>query len=293
MKLKKINFIKTLWGLEIDFSSKETIRNALISYKNEGFDGIEVATGFFPLEHKFLFNEIRKDLDLKLITQIHTMGYPVLNNNIEDHLIDFKQKMEDSKSWEADHINCHSGRDSFSYEENIRFFEQIEKIEEDFSNTNPNISISHETHRQRSLYSPWSSNDILKKCKNFKITLDISHWVVVGERFIDKNNDNLCKELLENVSKRTKLIHARVGTPNSIQVHRPRNDCENTKYFENVWNDILLETKENEIFITPEYGPFPYKPLSINSNGELNDNNIDLNETVLISLNRLKKLFLF
>jgi hypothetical protein len=292
MKLKKINFIKTLWGLELDFSSRETIRSALLSYKKEGFDGIEVATGFFPIEHKLLFNQIRKELDLKLITQIHTMGYPVLNYKVDDHLKDFEQKIEDCKSWEADHINCHSGRDTFSFEENIRFFEQVEKLEEEFSYKNPNISISHETHRQRSLYSPWTSNDIIKKCQKFKLTSDISHWIVVAERFLDKNNDNIWKELLDNLSRRTKLIHARVGTPNSIQVHMPKNDCENTKYFENLWNDILLETKESEIFITPEYGPYPYKPLLINSKGELYDNNQDLNETVLIALNRLKKLFL-
>merc|ERR1712151_177676 len=109
---------------------------------------------------------------------------------------------------------------------------------------------------------------------------------------MDKDNEKCWGELFKNISKRTKLIHARVGTVNSIQVHRPKDNCENTEYFENLWRDILNETEEEEIYVTPEYGPFPYKPLSVDFNGGLKDNNDDLNETVVVALGRLKKLFL-
>lgn len=291
MNQKKINFIKTLWGLEIDFSSQSSIKKALLSYKNEGFDGVEVATGFFPLEHRDVFNKIRKDLNLKLVAQIHTMGYPIFNENIDDHLSDFKKKAEESIIWQADHINCHTGRDSFSLSENFELFEKIEKFEEAFRLQNPNISISHETHRQRSLYSPFISKEILEKFSNFKITADISHWIVLAERLMDSSSDKNWEKLFNNFSKRTKLIHARVGTPNSIQVHKPLDGCPNTEYFENLWKNILELTEEREIYVTPEYGPYPYKPLNYNEKGclvDINDSE-DLNDTVLIALRRLRE----
>ena len=123
--MKKVKYIRTLWGLNIDYNNSSSIYDTLLKIRNQGFCGVEIATGFFDNKYKREFNKIRNDLNLSIITQIHTCGYPVKGLNYIDHFEDYKRKLDESLSWGPLMINCHTGRDDWNTQTRIDLFRKI------------------------------------------------------------------------------------------------------------------------------------------------------------------------
>jgi len=123
----KIKNIRTLWGLDLEFQNKSYLREQMLKIK-ENFDGVEIAIGFFDKKYKKDFLKLLNELDLSVVTQIHTNGYPIKSNDLTIHLDDFKAKVEDSLTWNPVLINSHSGTDYWSLKKNIEFFMQANDI---------------------------------------------------------------------------------------------------------------------------------------------------------------------
>ncbi len=271
----KIKNIRTLWGIELDFQNTKNLNQQIEAIK-ANFDGVEIATGFFDEKYKLDFIKMLKEFDLKIITQIHTNGYPVKSNNINVHLDDFKYKLENSLTWDPVLINSHSGTDYWTLEENIEFFNKANEISEN-SLKSSNIELFHETHRQRILFNPFTSYQIINKIPNLKLNLDLSHWIVTSERLLNEENDFYWNSLEKILIDNTGLIHARIGTINSIQVVDPIYYKEYEDYYFNIWKKIIENSKRDIIYVDYEYGPYPY--LFINP---LNNKPIkDLNQVII------------
>lgn len=89
-------------------------------------------------------------------------------------------------------LQVHSGCDSWSYEQSLGFFKECLQIEQEIG-----IKVVHETHRQRVLYNPWITRDLLTALPNLKINADFSHFCVVAERVFDNGcNGNVLKVLV-------------------------------------------------------------------------------------------------
>jgi hypothetical protein len=75
-------------------------------------------------------------------------------------------------------------------DQNVELFFGLAQIQQEYKD----ISINHETHRQRSLYNPFIFRDVmfelqrLKMDKLININTDISHWVVVCERLFNESS---------------------------------------------------------------------------------------------------------
>jgi hypothetical protein len=281
--MKKVNYFRTLWGLNIDFTSSHAIHKSLQGFKDEGFSGIELATGFFNNSYKGEFNKIRKELGLKLITQIHTLGYPVPKSTSEEHVQDFKKKVEDALTWDPDMINTHDGRDDWSLFDSVNYFIKISEYEQMLKSEVP---IAHETHRQRILNNHRIAYDVMKFCPHINFNSDISHWVVSAERLLSDATDEKWNDIVELLCKRTKMIHARIGSPNQIQVIDPNSEenKENKEYFHQLWLKIFKESPMKSLNVVLEYGPNPY---AINvPNGE---NVLDIETVIKSELHSLQK----
>ena len=63
-----------------------------------------------------------------------------------------------------------------------------------------------ETHRSRSLNTPWATLAILKEIPDLSLTCDFSHWVSRYERLLDG-----CEEAVAVAARHAHHIHARVG----------------------------------------------------------------------------------
>ena len=253
--LSKIKTIKTIWGVNLNFLDKTNLKSQMTEIKNS-FDGIEIATGFFDTKHKDDFLKICKDLNLSIVTQIHTNGYHIKSNDIKVHLDDFKSKLEDSLTWDPVLINSHSGTDYWDKQKNLEFFEKSQEISKNI--LNDKVEVCHETHRQRILFNPFSSYQVLKSVPNLSITLDLSHWIVTSERLLNEESDYYWNNLESNLIMNTGMIHARIGTINNIQVVDPEYFKEYEKYYFGIWKKIIENSKKNVIYIDYEYGPEPY-----------------------------------
>jgi sugar phosphate isomerase/epimerase len=152
------------------------------------------------------------------------------------------------------YINCHTGRDFFSYEQLKPLFDwSIQQSAE------KGIPVYHETHRGRALYSAPVTKGFMDKQPGLRITLDVSHWCAVHESLLG-DQDETIKEVL----KRVEHIHARVGHPEGPQVSDPRApEWDAAVKAHLAWWDVIADRKKKNgetMTILTEFGPPDYMP---------------------------------
>lgn len=240
----KLLLARHLWGVPTSYSQ------ALPQFKEQGYDAIE--TGLLYLaEPKETFFTLLNKLDFKWIPMIFTQG-----RSVEEHITSFTTQIQAVMPYQPLLINSHSGLDSFTESEAIHFFHEALKIEKDFG-----IPISHETHRGRIFYNPWTTRNLLLKFPDLKICCDYSHWVTVCERLLDHE-----EEILQLCAERCVHIHARVGFEQGPQVPDPRApEYQNHLIAHERWWDMIWKAQKkmgaSHSTLTPEFGPAPYMTM--------------------------------
>jgi sugar phosphate isomerase/epimerase len=188
---------KTLWGVDAHPGNWDEV---FAKIKAEGYEAVECVPVFSFRSDAVLFKQLLAKHDLKLIVQVHTNGgyfkdgayIYCLNSDKEQHLESFESQVKEALEMGAFLINTHSGHDSWSLDTAVSYFESALEIEQNALKdpAYSHVTIVHETHRQRLMYSPFQTRDILKQpqLKNLKINADLSHWVCVCERVFDLND---------------------------------------------------------------------------------------------------------
>lgn len=221
--------------------------------KKEGYDGIEI---WWPLEktgQDDLFATLKKyELQVGFLCGAS-------EKNAKEHLARF-QKMADAAATNTIqkplYINCHSGRDYFSYEENKAFIDHTTQLSK-----KTGVLICHETHRSRILFAAPVARQFIERLPDLKITFDVSHWCNVSESYLQDQEETLSLTL-----DRVEHIHARIGHPEGPQVNDPRapewDEAVKTHF---AWWDKIVERKRREgspvTFLT-EFGPPDYMPTT-------------------------------
>ena len=239
----KTLFFQTDWGY--NGKVEDFIEKAKIS----GYDGIEI---WLPAESKKqkLISKALKEFDMRVIFLCGTNG----NLPFEESLEEYKKHLQKAVDQKPIAINSHTGSDFLSFEQNMAFINAANNL-----SATSNIPIYHETHRGRFSYSLPETKKYLEANINFRLTLDISHWMVVHESLLKNRED-----LLEKVVLRSDHIHARVGFEEGPQVNDPSGpewkivldrhlDIWETVIQKN-WNEKKIAT------ITTEFGPPNYMP---------------------------------
>lgn len=193
----KLSVGKTLWGVDANPGNWDDVFGRI---KSEGFEAIECVAALSFQADAVLFKDLLAKHGLKLIVQIHTNGgffkdgayVYCLNADKDQHLANFQSQVKEALEMGAFLINAHSGHDSWSLDTAVSYFEEALEIEK-YALSDPaysHVTIVHETHRQRLMYSPFQTRDILKhpQLKQLKINADLSHWVCVCERVFDLND---------------------------------------------------------------------------------------------------------
>ncbi len=216
--------------------------------KGAGYDGVEV---WFPSNSKDrddCLNAV-KDNSLKI-------GFMLggSDSDVKKHFQQFKDSLELAVALRPLYINCHSGRDHFSFDDNRAFMDLTREVGQ-----RSQVPIYHETHRSRILYSAPVAKQFMEKISDLRLTLDVSHWCNVHESLLEDQQETLAMTL-----SRTDHIHARIGHPEGPQVNDPRapewKKSVDTHY---AWWDKIVETKKKEgkrITILTEFGPVDYMP---------------------------------
>lgn len=129
--------------------------------------------------------------------------------------------------------------------------------------------VCHETHRKRCLFHPLITAQLCAAIPSIRLTLDISHWIVVCERLLDKTEADrgALRYILPHVRcdivghslLQVGHLHTRIGTTQISQCPDPLLPvfAPERKFFERVWVSVVEQRKkEGADFITfvAEYG---------------------------------------
>ena len=244
MNKADIKILATNWGFP------GTLEQYIRKVKEEGYDGIEM---WWPDDKK-------TQEELRGLLQQHQLQVGFLYGSGEadpaKNLEQFKKILNTAAVFPQQplYINCHSGRDFFSFEESNRFIEFTTKLSKDSG-----IRIYHETHRGRILFAAHVTKRFIEQHPSLRITLDISHWCNVHESMLHDQAETVNLAL-----QRTDHIHARVGHPEGPQVSDPRapewNEIVKTHL---AWWDKVVEMKaaaSQPLTFLTEFGPPDYMP---------------------------------
>jgi sugar phosphate isomerase/epimerase len=220
--------------------------------KQAGYDGIELWWPGDAVAQKEMFDALQK-YQLQI-------GF-LAGGSDKDPAKHFDQfrKMLDGAAYQKIqrplYINCHSGRDHFSMEENGKFIEYTNKVAKETG-----IRICHESHRSRILFAAHVAKQYINKYPDLRMTLDISHWCNVHESLLQDQ-----EETVQLALSRTDHVHARIGHPEGPQVNDPRApEWETTVKRHVEWWDAVVQHKikngSNRLTILTEFGPPDYMP---------------------------------
>lgn len=216
--------------------------------KQAGYDGMEI---WWPGDEKD-----RNDLFAALDKYKLKIGFLVGggDKDFQKHLAQFQQSLSAAAKAKPVYINCHSGKDFFSFDQSKQFMDFTEKV-----NKETGVPIYHESHRGRILFAANITRQFIEKVPGLRLTLDISHWCNVHESYLSDQEETIALAL-----NRTDHIHARIGHPEGPQVSDPRapewKQAVETHFG---WWDKVVERKKKEgklmTFLT-EFGPPDYMP---------------------------------
>ncbi|WZH45848.1 uncharacterized protein QYS62_006916 [Fusarium acuminatum] len=268
-----IKGFRTVWGVESGDDFQHWI-SWFPELKKEGFAGVEVDITDRDTGNLEKLHQLLDEAGLEATVLIHTAWAGYVGGRPTDltpdvHLDIYRGELERAKILKPVRINAQSGGDYWSWDESVYFFKKTLEIDDELGLTG---LVSHETHRNRSLFTPYAAKYILPKVPKLRVTADISHWVVVCERLLDLGEED--KEILDILIPHVTHIHARIGTTQSSQCPEPEDPIfkEERQFFEKLWLRIVKARSQDSDVITfvPEYGPFPYHPYgSVRTHGEV------------------------
>ena len=234
--------LATNWGFEGDvfqFCEKAT---------SAGYNGIEV---WVPSDKKGIDELLQAVNKYRLNLGLLAGGS---DKNYSQHLTQFKKAINEGVAMNPIYINCHSGKDYFSFEQNKELM--LFTIQQ---SKNSGIPIYHETHRGRSLFAGHITKRFIDELEELRLTLDISHWCNVHESLLADQD-----EMVNLALSRTEHIHARIGHAEGPQVNDPRApEWKDAVDAHLKWWDTIVEKKRKEgkvITFLTEFGPPSYLP---------------------------------
>lgn len=239
---EKLLFFQTNWGNEQSW-------DAFCEHaKESGFDGIDI---WLPSDKKSQ-DELRQALkkyDL-LLNLMHgtNKGIP-----FGQSLAQYETNLIALFEWKPVLINCHTGSDFFTIKQNMAYINIANKLSKENG-----IPVYHETHRGRFSYNLPETNTYVDLIPDLRLTLDISHWMVVHESLLEGKDTQLAQIL-----KRSDHIHARVGYAEGPQVNDPEApewESALNRHLD-IWEQVIRKgwREHNGVFtITSEFGPADY-----------------------------------
>jgi sugar phosphate isomerase/epimerase len=241
----KLKLLATNWGFP------GSLEEYCAKVKKEGYDGIEI---WWPLEKKDqdeLFNCLKKhELEVGFLCAGS-------DSNYQKHFDQFIQMIDAAakKSIQRPlYINCHSGRDYFTYEQGKTFMDHTIALAK-----STGIKICHETHRSRLLYAAPVARHYMETIPELRVTFDVSHWCNVHESLLDDQQETVSMTL-----QRVDHIHARIGHPEGPQVNDPRApEWDHAVKAHVAWWDKVVELKKQKgdtLTVLTEFGPPDYMP---------------------------------
>lgn len=248
--------------LATDWGFPGTLDEYGAKVKNAGYDGIEIWWSLDAARQNEVFAMLKK----------YGLGVGFLCGGAETdpaaHYEQFKNMVEGAARNRVQrplYINCHSGRDFFSFEDNKRFIDLTTALTKETG-----VKILHETHRSRMLYAAPVARHFMEAVPELRVTFDVSHWCNVSESLLADQPQTMALTL-----ERAEHIHARIGHPEGPQVSDPRApEWQSAVEAHFAWWDTILRRKKQAgevMTILTEFGPPDYMPTMPYTHKPLSD----------------------
>ena len=232
----KISYYKSFWGMPAI-----PTRQKLMMVAEAGYDGVEFD---LPDESPEEWNALLAEFHLKYIAMV----FPITAEQAIDQL-------KIAATYNPVLVDMHDGKDFYTFEEGSAFYREVLLAEKDLG-----LTVGHETHRGRLLYSPWTTMRYLEKFPELRLTADFSHWCNVTESLLD--NERM-QPFLDIAIERSVHIHGRVGYAEGPQVPDPAAPEWESALLrhETLWDRIVQRHEAagaKELSFDPEFGPPAY-----------------------------------
>lgn len=225
----------------------------LAQVKDAGFSGIE----WFPFAESGNYYDVLNLLKHYELEFAFVMAVTNPYQNFDQYLIQLAHDLnrlveirEDNKT--PLFISAQTGREFFDDNQIEKCLEICQQTQRKFE-----TPIYQETHRNKWSFAAHRVGDLLKKKKDLRLTLDISHWFCVSESYLEDQ-----QETVDEAIKHSRHIHARVGHTQGSQVWDPALEEYNEAFAAHlqVWDKWIafMRQQNKPITITPEFGPAPY-----------------------------------
>lgn len=216
--------------------------------KAEGYDGVEVWMPGDAAERQALAAAVaREGLKLALL-------YGGGDRQFAPHREQFLQGIRTALAMKPIYVNCHSGRDYFTFDQNKSLIEESYALA-----AGTGIPLYHETHRGRSLFAAHVTREFVERIPQLRLTFDVSHWCNVHESLLGDQPETMALTL-----PKVEHIHARVGHAEGPQVNDPRApEWEQAVKVHLAWWDSIVNRKRaagQPMTILTEFGPPDYLP---------------------------------
>lgn len=258
----RVAFIKTLWGVTPEMGNDGTpggYEALFRRIKAEGFAGVETPVRVVADARAF-----RAALDaagLEYVAMVNTCTFPpddVASDDPAAHLASLEAQLAEAKALRPTLVNAHSGRDSWPLPVAQRFLERALALGEAAG-----LLVAHETHRGRILYNPWVTRDLVRALPSLRLTADLSHFCVVGER-VFAPSEAAWADALAAIAPATVHVHARVGYAQGPQVPHPAApEAAAALAAHEGWWDAVLRARaaagQARITVEPEHGTDGYQ----------------------------------
>lgn len=243
----KILFFCPIWG-----QSENDIEKVTQEIKEAGYDGIEMTLPLFDNGLKNRIIDAIKNAGLLFIAQ----HWETVNPDFQKHKEEYLLRLNNLADATPMFINSHTGRDYFSFEQNMELIQMSKEISAIYKTT-----IIHETHRGSFNFAAHITKHFLDADKELRLCADFSHWCNVAESLLEDQTD-----AVKLAISRADHIHSRVGFAQGPQIPDPRAKEWSTELNAHTiwWDKIVARAKsENREYftITSEFGPFPYMQI--------------------------------
>ncbi|KAJ5930840.1 hypothetical protein N7466_006333 [Penicillium verhagenii] len=253
----RIDRFRTMWGIEPG-TNLDNWAEWFKELKTLGYNGVEVNIHQLDPKHEIpRLRQICDDLDFDIsvlsvnltITSRYTkttepghsswidyLGPRPVGLKARDHLQNYREAIQLAEPLRPVSFNFQSGEDAWDIEESILFYRGTLEVDKELGLSG---RVYHETHRNRSLFTPYAAQRILHVVPELRITADFSHWMVGLERLLDIGEGD--RAMMDAIIPHVYHIHTRIGTTQASQCPEPLNPVfEQEKLcFERLWMKVL------------------------------------------------------
>lgn len=244
----ELTHFRHLWGVEEGYGT------AFPKFRERGYTGVE-ALLYVPDERylptagqRASFDRERERTGLEFIGLIWTLG-----GTVKEHLKSFREQYEANVDHGAVLVNSMGGRDIWSDDEVLRYYEEAQKLESTLG-----CPVTHEIHRSRPFYHPSRFMALIDRLPELKLCADFSHWTCACEGMLEESH-----EAIRRCAAQCWHLHTRVGHEEGPQVADPRAPearrhlASHEEWWEMVW-EAQVACGQERLTATPEFGPPPY-----------------------------------